>query len=373
MVKVYSAAESQVPHNLQLIVWAFILVLTLTGTFQQAYAKDPDPIVINTKTTINNDYSIETNGTLIVQDTLIVYGKMTMGTDANLFIEDGGVVIIYGDLYTNNKVSLAINSYLIVLGSLVHTSNSGMESATVSEDAHVYIFGDFDPAFNDTELGCPSDTDYDHGTISECGHGELDDFIDNESENPILEIVSQDKLRMTPTAGILCPPASVSLIIQDFNITQIHWYKNDVKISEQSYYPFPATTTGVYYARYEVEGSRWYITNAVTVIDGSFNITTHPSTTSQSVCQGGVLNPLSVETSKSGLSYQWYSNTTASNSGGSVISGATSSSFTPTATSTGNTYYYCVVTGSCGSTTSNVSGAFIVSPQVHTNQISIIP
>ena len=46
------------------------------------------------------------------------------------------------------------------------------------------------------------------------------------------------------------------------------------------------------------------------------------------------------------LSYQWYSNTTASNTGGTPIPGATSSSYTvPTGKTAGTTeYYYCAVT-----------------------------
>jgi hypothetical protein len=44
------------------------------------------------------------------------------------------------------------------------------------------------------------------------------------------------------------------------------------------------------------------------------------------------------------LSYQWYSNTTNSNTGGTPISGATSNSFAiPARLTVGTYYYYCVV------------------------------
>lgn len=59
-------------------------------------------------------------------------------------------------------------------------------------------------------------------------------------------------------------------------------------------------------------------------------------------------NVLSVEaTAASGhtLSYQWYSNTVASNTGGAAISGATSASYAvPTDRQAGTYYYYCEVT-----------------------------
>ncbi|MDR2163603.1 MAG: YDG domain-containing protein, partial [Clostridiales Family XIII bacterium] len=44
------------------------------------------------------------------------------------------------------------------------------------------------------------------------------------------------------------------------------------------------------------------------------------------------------------LSYQWYSNTVASNAGGTPISGATDSTYTVPRTATGFYHYYCVVT-----------------------------
>jgi prepilin-type N-terminal cleavage/methylation domain-containing protein len=54
---------------------------------------------------------------------------------------------------------------------------------------------------------------------------------------------------------------------------------------------------------------------------------------------------LSVTASGTGsLSYQWYSNSTNSNSGGSIISGATNSSYSAPTSTEGVTYYYCIVT-----------------------------
>jgi hypothetical protein len=44
------------------------------------------------------------------------------------------------------------------------------------------------------------------------------------------------------------------------------------------------------------------------------------------------------------LSYQWYGNTANSNTGGTIISGATGSSYTPPTTSAGTVYYYAEVT-----------------------------
>jgi hypothetical protein len=62
--------------------------------------------------------------------------------------------------------------------------------------------------------------------------------------------------------------------------------------------------------------------------------------------------------------YQWYRNTTASNSGGTAIQFATNSSYTvPAATTVGTYYYYVVVTAGCGSKASVVF-TVVITPQV---------
>lgn len=77
----------------------------------------------------------------------------------------------------------------------------------------------------------------------------------------------------------------------------------------------------------------------------SISISTQPA--SADYVTGATVTPLTVVATLDGytLSYQWYENNTNSNTGGTVISGATTNSYTPTLPSTaGTTYYYCVVT-----------------------------
>jgi hypothetical protein len=84
---------------------------------------------------------------------------------------------------------------------------------------------------------------------------------------------------------------------------------------------------------------------------------------SVSYCQNTTtIAPLSVSaTSSVSISYQWYSNTVKSNTGGTLIAGATSSSYVPSTATVSNLYYYVIVTNSSGCTTrSNVSGLVTV-------------
>jgi len=84
--------------------------------------------------------------------------------------------------------------------------------------------------------------------------------------------------------------------------------------------------------------NKGYNATEIPSITGPVNNNYSPSTT---------LSPMSVTASVNDggtLSYQWYSNTTASNSGGKVIEGATDSTYKPAQNIIGTYYYYVVVT-----------------------------
>ena len=87
------------------------------------------------------------------------------------------------------------------------------------------------------------------------------------------------------------------------------------------------------------------------------------STATQTQCINGTFDPLTVTATGFEISgYQWYSNTTASNTSGQALgasNGARTNSYTPQSTTEGTLYYYCIVTGTCGTVTSAVSGAII--------------
>ncbi|MEI7979361.1 MAG: PKD-like domain-containing protein, partial [Bacteroidota bacterium] len=92
----------------------------------------------------------------------------------------------------------------------------------------------------------------------------------------------------------------------------------------------------------------------------SLTINTQP--TGATYCQNATASALSVSATGSSFTYQWYSNVTNSNSGGSVIDGATNSTYIPATAALGTIYYYCVVNSSAGcfsATTSNTAAIVI--------------
>ena len=88
-------------------------------------------------------------------------------------------------------------------------------------------------------------------------------------------------------------------------------------------------------------------------------ITTQPSPAGQTICNGGTLSTLSVVTSASPITYQWYINTIASTTGGTPT-GTNSATYNPSSLS-GTNYYYVTLTNVSGCTsTSIITGALNV-------------
>ncbi|MDB9931613.1 PKD domain-containing protein [Flavobacteriales bacterium] len=125
--------------------------------------------------------------------------------------------------------------------------------------------------------------------------------------------------------------------------------------------------TTYYYCEITQSGLNCNVSSATAaiVVTPAPTFSTQPIAT-QTICLDGTLSPFTVvyQNGTPGGTYQWYSNTINSTSGGTMIPGATSSSYSPPSNSVGSFYYYCVVTlpsGGCSSITSNV-GVIIVRP-----------
>ena len=159
------------------------------------------------------------------------------------------------------------------------------------------------------------------------------------------------------------------------------WYSNTtnsttggtliVGATSSSYTP-PTTTVGTqyYYCVITQSGVGCNAISAVStvIVVPAPAITTQP--TSSSVCENGTTNTMTVTyTNGTGTpAYQWYSNTTNTNTGGTAIAGATNATFTPPSATVGTLYYYCVITFSSGGCTNAVSNT----AEVIINQIPVV-
>lgn len=115
----------------------------------------------------------------------------------------------------------------------------------------------------------------------------------------------------------------------------------------------PTSTTGTTYYFCEITNS-WGCSTR-TAISGAINVYAAPVITAQptgaTYCQNISATALSVSATAGGLgtpTYQWYSNTTNSNSGGTLLTGATNATYTPSTSTVGTTYYYVVINNGGG-------------------------
>ena len=105
-------------------------------------------------------------------------------------------------------------------------------------------------------------------------------------------------------------------------------------------------------------------------------ISTQPSLTTQNACLNYTPTALTVGASGSGLSYQWFENSTNSIIGGTSLgstNGAQSATYTPSTSSLGDKFYYVEITGVCGSIQSSVTTVTTTPAPVITTNVSFTP
>jgi hypothetical protein len=92
------------------------------------------------------------------------------------------------------------------------------------------------------------------------------------------------------------------------------------------------------------------------------SITNQPSPLAQAVCQNLASTDLSITAGGTTPSFQWYSNTVNSNSGGSIITGANLDTYAPPSSITGTVYYYCIVSACSNTITSSTAAVTVSAP-----------
>ena len=119
--------------------------------------------------------------------------------------------------------------------------------------------------------------------------------------------------------------------------------------TSSSYTPPVFNTIGSYYYYCEItlsgNGCDVAVSNTAEIIVVDDPTVSAPSPSYQQLCQNAIIQDISIVASNgsgSTYTYQWYENIN-NNTGGTLIAGATNSSYTPQNT-VGITYYYCVVT-----------------------------
>lgn len=119
-------------------------------------------------------------------------------------------------------------------------------------------------------------------------------------------------------------------------------------------YTIPSLSSGTYSV--SVTSSNGCVVTPTSVTINCGSSCTNPTIDAQPTNITECLNEgqqLSVTATGATLTYQWYSNTTASNTGGTLLTGETNATFTPPSGSAGTFFYYVIVNSSTCATTSN--------------------
>jgi hypothetical protein len=186
-----------------------------------------------------------------------------------------------------------------------------------------------------------------------------------DAATPVISVHPQSA---TYTVGAAATPLSVSASVSDGGTLSYQWYSNTtnsdygatpVGANSATYTPLTAAAGTLYYivtvtntnpAATGAQTASVTSNVAVVTVNNLVNaatpaITTHPQGATYTV--GASATALSVTASVSDggtLSYQWYSNTSNSNSGGTLIAGAATASYSPPTAVAGTVYYYVTVT-----------------------------
>ncbi|NMH26777.1 beta strand repeat-containing protein [Flavobacterium silvaticum] len=165
------------------------------------------------------------------------------------------------------------------------------------------------------------------------------------------------RITTQPVSQVVCPDGSSSAtftVVASGTGLSYQWKKNGVNIS--------GATSDTYTINPVVAGSAGSYT--VTVTNSAGSVTSVPATlnsffytqpVNETTCQGTAVS-LYAPAGGTGVSYQWYRNTTASTSGSTAV-GSNSPTYSPVVSAAGTLYYYVVATATGGSScavTSNI-------------------
>jgi gliding motility-associated-like protein len=194
--------------------------------------------------------------------------------------------------------------------------------------------------------------------------------------NPLPTIVTQPLISQELCVGVSLPTALSVSYIGGAGTATYQWFSNvnntttgGTTISgatTASYLPPVYTLAGTYYYYVEISlsgnGCGVATSNIAQVNVFTDPIITNQPLVAQTLCQGATPTVLTVTASggNGAFLYQWYSNTSNSNTGGILISGATTANYVPPTTTVGTIYYYCTVTQSTPGCSVNSQTAAVI-------------
>ncbi len=192
-----------------------------------------DTITINGKITHTGNLDFN-SGDLIINDTLILFGDLSLGNNADLHVLSGGILIIYGNYSSGNQVQVITGGYFIVTGDFTQ-SGAANQGAFIIDGGAVFLFDPAPGIKNGTGGG-------DLLCDPVCGYGDSAAL----AMDPIFNFFNSGGYSISSSGPTtFCEGASVDLFVEDVG-SYYQWLKDDVIISGANSYLYTATGQGDY-------------------------------------------------------------------------------------------------------------------------------
>jgi hypothetical protein len=168
-----------------------------TGAWESPVSWDPSwpvpqynvnnlDITINGYITANNSLTFSgASSKLIIDDTLVVIGNLTIDDNNDVQVNNNGILIVRGNLTISDNSKIEAKNYIIVTGNIIKLGPTNHGKFTSDDNpARVFIGGTFSPAsitdnksdFPVFDCTSPPTTPYPH---SGCSYGDMEDIKNN--------------------------------------------------------------------------------------------------------------------------------------------------------------------------------------------------
>lgn len=144
-------------------------------------------------------------GLLNIMDTLIIYGNLIIGNNGDLYLANGSVLIVYGNVTVDNQVTISANSYFVIMGDFTKTGSSTQGSFTSDDQpSNVFIGGtvvvptgwaDDGPTdvFNCSLPDVHDNSDCNYGDPIDLQDSPISDFVNgNCTDIPVISFISSN-------------------------------------------------------------------------------------------------------------------------------------------------------------------------------------
>ncbi len=189
------------------------------------------------------------SGTLVVRDTLLIYGDLDIANNGDLSITNGGILIVYGDYNSGNQTIVTAGGYFIVAGNFEMTGSDNQGSFDI-DGGNVFIF-DTTPTIKTgsgyTDLSCSDPDDY----PTNCGYGNEDDL----SGTGIFDLFNGGGFTIELSGpDTFCPGSSTDLSISTnpSSASNFQWFLDNAAIPGANSSTYTANQSGDYHVTFDL-------------------------------------------------------------------------------------------------------------------------